>query len=67
MSTKQAACQLSATWLHERTALAPYAHIMRPAGGTDGTEAAGGEAGRKDAAGHDADRKDAGRKDACGR
>ena len=62
MSTKQAVCQLSTTGLHEGTALAPYAHIMRPAGGTDGTEAAGGEAGRKDAGrGRDAGRNGSGR------
>ena len=44
MPTTQAACQLSATGLHEGTALAPYAHIMRPAGGTDGTETTGSKA-----------------------
>ncbi len=59
MSTKQAECQLSATGLHEGIALAPYAHIMRPAGRTDGTEASDGKAGRP-ARGAEAGRDDAG-------
>jgi len=59
MSTKQAECQLSATGLHEGIALAPYAHIMRPAGRTDGTEASDGNAGRP-ARGAEAGRDDAG-------
>lgn len=44
---KQAGCQRSATGLHEGTALAPYALTMRSAGGTDGTEVTGREAGSK--------------------
>jgi len=59
MSTKQAECQLSATGLHEGIALAPYAHIMRPAGRTDGTEASDGKADRP-ARGAEAGRDDAG-------
>ena len=44
MLLKQAECRIFATGWHEGLALAPYARIMRPAGGTDGTDASGRKA-----------------------
>src|ERR1022692_710696 len=57
MPMNQAECRFYATGWHEGFALAPYAQTMRPAGGTDGTQASSEKAS---AIGTSGDRADGG-------